>query len=120
MSISSALANESEFQKGLPPKVPIRMETEHRRHYYKACQSLGMSVSSTITTESQSAAEDDDMWTFSEAARRELFSRTFVRTSRNLVLPKDRVRKFVSVADELQSLGFIPPQDDDDDDDDES
>jgi len=110
--LSAALANESEFQKGLPPKVPIRMETEHRPRYYRACQSLGMSVTSTITTESH-AIEDDDMWTFSEAARRELFSRTFVRTSKNLVMPKEKVRKFVSASDELQSIGFIPPHDED-------
>lgn len=108
--LSAALANESEFQKGLPPKVPIRMETEQRRRYYRERQSLGMSVTSTITTTSQEI-EDDDMWTFSEAARRELFSRTSVRSSKNLVMPKEKVRKFVSAADELHSIGFIPPRD---------
>ena len=109
--LSAALANESEFHRGLPPKVAIRMETEQRRRYYRARQSLNRSVTSTLTAESQ-AIEDDDMWTFSEAARRELFSRTFVRSSRDLIMPKEKVRKFVSAADELQSMAPLrPPRD---------
>lgn len=76
--LSAALANESEFTKVPIPKVPIRMETEQRRSYYKERASLHRSVNSTLTAESQSI-QDDDMWTFSEAARRSLFNRTLIR-----------------------------------------
>ena len=76
--LSAALANESEFTQVPIPKVPIRMETEQRRSYYKERASLNRSVNSTLTAESQSI-QDDDMWTFSEAARRSLFNRTLIR-----------------------------------------
>eukprot|EP00956_Cyclotella_meneghiniana_P014770 scaffold22285_cov70-Cyclotella_meneghiniana.AAC.2 len=103
--LSAALANESEFMKGLPPKVPIRMETEQRRRYYKERMRLHRSVTSTLTAESQTI-EDEDMWTFSEAARRTLFNRTLIRSSKDLVMPKQKVRKFVSTEEEMQSIGF--------------
>lgn len=107
--LSAALANESEFGKEPPPKIPIRMDHEHRRKYYNSRDSmLGLSVNSAISTESN-AVDDDDMWTFSEGARRELFSRISVRISKNLVMPKEKRRKFVSPNELRQSIGFIPP-----------
>lgn len=107
--LSAALANESEFGKGAPPKVPIRMNHEQRRRVCNSRDSvLGNSVNSFISTESNNV-DDDDMWTFSENARRELFSRTVVRTSKNLVMPKDKKRLFVTGTENRDVIGFIPP-----------
>jgi len=108
--LSAALANESEFTKEPPPKVPIRMNHEQRSRVYNSRDSvLGNSVHSHISTESNNM-DDEDMWTFSEQARRELFSRTVVRTSKNLVMPKEKKRTFVSSTNNRDVLGFIPPQ----------
>ena len=110
--LSAALANESEFGKDPPPKVPIRMDHEQRRRFYSSHESaLGHSVNSTISNESN-AVDEDDMWTFSEAARRELFSRTVVQTSKNLVMPKEKKRKFVTDPESRISatIRFVPPK----------
>lgn len=111
--LSAALANESEFAADPPPMVPIRMDHETRRRgFSRHGSALGSSVISTISVSSSNAAEEVDMWTFSEAARRELFSRTVAQTSKNAVLPKEKKRKFVMTNDSriAATIGFIPPQ----------
>lgn len=109
--LSAALANESEFGREPPPMVPIRMNHERRQG---GVHKLTNSIISTISLTSNSALEEVDMWTFSEAARRELFSRTVAQTSKNAMLPKQKKRKFVMSAENriAATIGFIPPQND--------
>lgn len=110
--LSAALANESEFGREPPPMVPVRMNHERRRG---GVHKLTNSTISTISLTSNNALEEVDMWTFSEAARRELFSRTVAQTSKNAMLPKEKKRQFVmSRRDSLlaATIGFIPPQGD--------
>ncbi|KAL7547928.1 hypothetical protein ACHAWF_011192 [Thalassiosira exigua] len=89
--LSAALANASEFSRKPPPMVPVRMNHEKRRS--GRMMALTSSVISTISTNHNDEVED--MWTFSEAARRELFSRTAAQTSKNAMMPKEKKRKFV-------------------------
>merc|ERR1712029_1269453 len=118
--LSAALANESEFAKDPPPMVPVRMDHEQRSGGVKG-RGGGSSIwmnsalrGSTISAVSTNAVDEvEDMWTFSEAARRELFSRTVAQTSKNAVLPKEKKRKFVMTNNESRiaaTMGFIPPQ----------
>lgn len=111
--LSAALANESQFEQKPPPMVPIRMDHETRRRYFRSSGGgLGNSVISTISQASSNAPEEVDMWTFSEGARREIFSRTVAQTSNNAVLPKEKKRKFVMTNESriAATIGFIPPQ----------
>jgi len=110
--LSAALANESEFAQEAPPMVPIRMDHEQRRRAagggsggFGAPGYRSNSVISTISfpglfgssDRGYGGVDEDDMWTFSEAARREIFSRTVAQTSQNAVLPKETKRKFVGI-----------------------
>jgi len=99
--LSASLANESgaSFKQQEPPMIPIRMDHEQRRRNsgLDMKDNMRSSVISTLSFAGNTfAVDDEDMWTFSEAARRELFSRTQIQTSQNSSLPKgDRKRRFV-------------------------
>lgn len=112
--LSAALANESEFGREPPPMVPIRMDHEQRRRARNLNNGSGYFSNSAISTISLSsnALDEVDMWSFSEAARRELFSRTEAQTSKNAVFPKEKKRKFVMNTENriAATIGFIPPQ----------
>jgi len=120
--LSAALANESQFDQDPPPMVPIRMDHEQRerrrsgaplRDSASGSGYLASSVISTISFAGVAEPGEVDMWTFSEAARRELFSRTVAQTSKNAVLPKETKRKFVAMTSESRlaaTNGFVPPQ----------
>ena len=88
--LSAALANESSFPCSPPPKVSIRMANEHRRRSYH----LASSVISTLSFTEEDLCEKD-LWNFSEDARRELFNRTVVQTTKNAMKRRDRTRRFV-------------------------
>mmetsp|Transcript_37894 Transcript_37894/g.91395 ORF Transcript_37894/g.91395 Transcript_37894/m.91395 type:complete len:206 (-) Transcript_37894:2040-2657(-) len=115
--LSAALANESAFGQDPPPMVPIRMDHEQRRRFTYASRrnnrdsALANSIVSTVSFTGSDPVDEDDMWTFSEAARRELFSRTVAQTSKNAVLPKEKKRKFVMNMESriAATIGFIPP-----------
>jgi hypothetical protein len=116
--LSAALANESEFGREPPPMVPIRLDHEQRRRANSMRQQNALANSgiiSTLSLNSSNAPEEVDMWTFSEAARRELFSRTVAKTSKNAVFQKEKKRKFVVNTESRMAatMGFIPPQNDD-------
>mmetsp|Transcript_8387 Transcript_8387/g.18791 ORF Transcript_8387/g.18791 Transcript_8387/m.18791 type:complete len:1311 (+) Transcript_8387:243-4175(+) len=108
--LSAALANESEFGQDPPPMVPIRMNHEQRWHTMHD-NPLANSVISAVTSTGSDGVDEDDMWTFSEAARRELFSRTVAQTNKNASLPKEKKRKFVMTAESriAATIDFIPP-----------
>lgn len=108
--LSAALANESEFGQDPPPMVPIRMDHEQRRWNTMRYNPLPSSVISAVSNAGDDVAEDD-MWSFSEAARRELFGRTVAKTNKNSSLPKEKKRKFVMTAESriAATIGFIPP-----------
>lgn len=111
--LSAALANESEFGREPPPMVPIRLDHEQRRKANRAYNGTANSgIISTLSLNSSNAPEEVDMWTFSEAARRELFSRTVAKASKNAVLQKEKKRKFVVNTESRMAatMGFIPPQ----------
>jgi hypothetical protein len=92
--LSAAIANDSVFQKNAPPKIPIRMDHEQRSRDCKMRDSiLGNSVDSSVSSNSNSI-DDDDVWNFSEAARRELFNRTVERSAK-ISAPKQRRRRFI-------------------------
>ena len=89
--LSAALANESAFSQDAPPMVPIRMDHEQRMrlsHRLSASShhqtNLTNSVISTLSVNGGREPGEEDMWTFSEAARREIFSRTEAQTNKNL------------------------------------
>lgn len=88
--LSAALANESEFGQDPPPEVPIRMDHERRGR----AASIG-ATGSVGSVNDWHDTEESDMWTFSEAARREIFSRTEAQTRENAHLRKETKRKFV-------------------------
>ena len=52
------------------------------------------------------------MWSFTEAARKDLIGRTLAQTSNNAVMPKDKKRKFVMDIESriAATIGFTPPQ----------
>lgn len=106
--LSASLANESEFGQGPPPMVPIRLDHESRIRPNTTRQASLDSVVSTLSISSSRWVDADDMWSFSEAARRELFSRTVAQTSKNAALPKEKRRKFVMNPE--VAIGFVPPQ----------
>eukprot|EP00579_Thalassiosira_antarctica_P031513 CAMPEP_0202033678 /NCGR_PEP_ID=MMETSP0905-20130828/66170_1 /ASSEMBLY_ACC=CAM_ASM_000554 /TAXON_ID=420261 /ORGANISM="Thalassiosira antarctica, Strain CCMP982" /LENGTH=1263 /DNA_ID=CAMNT_0048597589 /DNA_START=136 /DNA_END=3927 /DNA_ORIENTATION=+ len=114
--LSAALANESEFGQDAPPMVPIRMGHEERGWRGSARRgsaNLTNSVVSTVSFTGGNDVDEDDMWTFSEAARREIFSRTVAQTSKNAVMQKEKKRKFVGMTTESRQAatnGFIPPE----------
>ena len=110
--LSASLANESAFRQETLPMVPIRMDHEQRRRGSGLLmKEMQNSVISTISFSGTDGLNyEDDMWTFSEAARRELFSRTVAATSKNAVFPKvEKRRKFIVDKSEY-TYGFIPPQ----------
>lgn len=136
--LSAALANESEFGQDPPPVVPIRMDHEQRRRappFRSSSSGVDVedmfgaagprsSVMSAISFSGLNVAPDrgpymdvdeDDLWNFSEAARREIFSRTVAQTSKNAMLPKETKRKFVGAMTAEGRIaamnGFIPPKD---------
>ena len=109
--LSAALANESEFGRDPPPRVPIRMDHERRgrRADLRGRHSNGTSAISAVSSINGRNDEDecDDMWTFSEAARREIFSRTEAQTRKNNLQGRPS-RKFVGRANESRNLsGYI-------------
>ena len=114
--LSAALANESEFGQDAPPMVPIRMGHEQRGRRgseRRGSANLTNSVMSTVSFTGGNDVDEDDMWTFSEAARREIFSRTVAQTSKNAVMQKEKKRKFVGMTTESRQAatnGFIPPE----------
>ena len=92
--LSAALANESVFEKNPPPKIPIRLADEQRSRDYKLHDSiLGNSVDSSVSSNSMNI-DEDDVWTFSEGARRELFNKTVVRSAKTTP-PKVTRRRFI-------------------------
>ena len=91
--LSAAIANDSVFGKNPPPKIPIRMDHEQRSRDCTLRDSiLGNSVDSSVS--SSKSADEYDVWTFSEAARRELFNKTLVRSAK-VAEPKQRRRRFI-------------------------
>ena len=54
---------------------------------------LGNSVDSSVSSNSNSV-DEHDVWNFSEAARRELFNKTVVRSAK-ISAPKQRRRRFI-------------------------
>jgi len=120
--LSASLANESggSFKQQEPPMIPIRMDHEQRRRNsgLDMKENMRSSVISTLSFAGNTfAVDDEDMWTFSEAARRELFSRTVLQTSQNSSLPKgDKKRRFVANESRFSicgAEGLIPGQDSD-------
>jgi hypothetical protein len=137
--LSAALANESEFGQDPPPMVPIRcvlnlyyfflsyniymlkadddgpirMDHEPRRRSLDSGRDpKASSIISTISFTGGHAANEDDMWSFTEAARKDLIGRTLAQTSNNAVMPKDKKRKFVMDIESriAATIGFTPPQ----------
>ena len=90
--LSAALANESEFSRDPPPGVPIRMDHERRG----GGNHLRSSTMSTVTSCNWQDPDKDDMWTFSEAARREIFGRAEAHTRRT-TKQKEMKRRFSRV-----------------------
>jgi hypothetical protein len=73
---------------------------------------LANSIISTLSFTGGHGANEDDMWSFTEAARKDLLGRTLAQTSKNAVMPKDKKRKFVfDIESRIDAkIGLIPPQ----------
>lgn len=110
--LSAAIANDSVFEKNPPPKIPIRMDHEQRsRDYILRDSFLGNSVDSSVSSNSKST-DEYDVWTFSEAARRELFNKTVVRSAK-ITIPKQRKRRFIIASESrIAACSAIPPEND--------
>ncbi|KAL7442130.1 hypothetical protein ACHAXM_011147 [Skeletonema potamos] len=110
--LSAAIANDSVFEKNPPPKIPIRMDHEQRSRVYTSRDSiLCNSVDSSVSSNSKST-DEYDVWTFSEAARRELFNKTVVRSAK-VSIPKQRRRRFILATESriaACSANFTPPE----------
>ena len=92
--LSAAIANDSVFEKNPPPKIPIRMDHEQPSRVCTSQDSiLGNSVDSSVSANSNNT-DEYDVWNFSEAARRELFNKTVVRSAK-IAVPKQRRRRFI-------------------------
>ncbi len=92
---------------------PIRMDHEPRRRSLDSGRGpKASSIISTISFTGGHAANEDDMWSFTEAARKDLIGRTLAQTSNNAVMPKDKKRKFVMDIESriAATIGFTPPQ----------
>ena len=107
--LSAAIANDSVFEKNPPPKIPIRMDHEERSRVCTLRDSiLGNSVDSTVSLNSKSA-DEYDVWTFSEDARRELFNKTVARSAK-MTIPKQRKRRFILATESrIAACSAIPP-----------
>eukprot|EP00985_Skeletonema_marinoi_P023994 scaffold16348_cov126-Skeletonema_marinoi.AAC.1 len=107
--LSAAIANDSVFEKNPPPKIPIRMDHEERSRVCTLRDSiLGNSVDSTVSLNSKSA-DEYDVWTFSEDARRELFNKTVARSAK-MTIPKQRKRRFILTTESrIAACSAIPP-----------
>lgn len=90
-----------------------RMDHEPRRRSISSRRdSLANSIISALSFTGGEAANEDDMWSFTEAARKDLFVRTLAQASKNAVMPTHKKRKFVIDMESriAASIGFIPPQ----------
>jgi len=110
--LSAAIANDSVFEKNPPPKIPIRMNHEQRSRICNSRDSiLCNSVDSSVSSNSKNT-DEYDVWTFSEAARRELFNKTVVRSAK-ITIPKQRRRRFILATESriaACSANFNPPE----------
>lgn len=108
--LSAAIANDSVFENNPPPKIPIRMDHEQRSRVCTSRDSfLGNSVDSSVSSNSKSN-DEYDVWTFSEAARRELFNKTVVRSAK-ITVPKQRKRRFIIASESrIAACSDIPPE----------
>ncbi len=111
--LSAALVNDSTFRQDPPPRVPIRMNHEPRRLSNSSSHGpFASSIISTLTLSGGRAANEDDMWSFTEADRKDLFGRTLAQTSKNAIMPKEKKRKFVMDMERriAATIGCIPLQ----------
>ncbi len=108
--LSAAIANDSVFEKNPPPKIPIRMDHEQRSRVCTLRDSfLGNSVDSSVSSNSKNT-DEYDVWTFSEAARRELFNKTVVRSAK-ITVPRQRKRRFIIASESrIAACSAIPPE----------
>lgn len=93
--------------------VLIRMDHEPRRRSISSRRGfLESSIISAVSLTGGEAANEDDMWSFTEAARKDLFVRTLAQASKNAVMPMYKKRKFVIDMESriAATIGFIPPQ----------